>query len=153
MWREWTRRCTLLAGLAGPVGAALLCSPAFAAAAPPEYEVPLTPRPAAIGEHLDPIDMTRGSGGSPSTRISKAALASTWCGAQTSADRSSPSLGPLPTVKVIFAHPSDKPHFNSYDDFVQSEVKAAADRVAAISGATKTIRFDIGTSCASNPLD
>jgi hypothetical protein len=67
-------------------------------------------------------------------------------------DRTNNSLGGLPTVKVIFAQPSDKQHFNTYKDFVQSEVKAAADRVAAVSGATKTIRFDLGTDCP-NPLD
>ena len=153
MWRDWTRCSARLARVAGPAAVVLLCLPGIAAAAPPAYEVPLTPGPAAIGTHFDPIDMTRGSGGSRAPRISKSALQGTWCGTQTSADRSSPSLGQLPTVKVIFAQPSDKLHFASYDDFVQSEVKAAADRVAAVSGATKTIRFDLGTSCPTNPLD
>jgi hypothetical protein len=154
VWRDWTRRSARLARIAGPAAALLLCClPAGAEAAPPTYEVPLTPRPAAVGEHFDPIDMTRGSGGSRAPRISKAALAGTWCGNPTGADRSEPSLGPLPTVKVIFAQPSDKQHFDTFKNFVQGEVRAAADRVAAVSGATKTIRFDLGTDCPANPLD
>jgi hypothetical protein len=36
---------------------------------------------------------------------------------------------------------------------IQAKVKAAADRIAAMSGATRTLRFDVGTDCATNPLD
>ncbi len=62
-------------------------------------------------------------------------------------------MGTLPTVKVVYAHPTDRPHLDAYADFMQSEVKAATDRVAAVAGATKTIRFDLGTNCAPNPFE
>lgn len=128
---------------------------AEAASAEPEYTVPLTPAPVVQMEHVDPVDMSRGQAGPAGGRIAKATLASTHCGGQTTTDRTSPSLGPLPTVKVVYAHPTDRSHFNTYADFMQSEVKAAVERVAAVSGGTKTIRFDLGTGsgCTPNPLD
>jgi hypothetical protein len=138
--------------IAASACAALLCAPAVAVAAIPRHVIPLTPKAVVEAEHVDPIDMTRGKGGSGGGRISKAALQSAHCGAETFSDRTAPSLGTLPTVKVIYARPSDRPHFSAYATFMQAEVKAAVDRVAGVSGGTKTIRFDLGTDCA-NPLD
>jgi hypothetical protein len=123
------------------------------AAADEPIAVPLAPAPVVYAEHVDPIDMHRGSPGRRGARITKSALSSTHCGSPTTSDRTAPSLGPLPTIKVIYAHPTDRPHFSAYADFMQAEVKAATERVAAVSGGTKTIRFDVGTDCAANPLD
>jgi PKD domain len=141
---RWARRPVLAAI------AACALSATTAAAATPTHVVPLAPEPVAVEEHVDPIDLTRGSGGARGGRIAKSTLSSTHCGSPTTTDRTSPSLGPLPTVKVIYAHPTDRSHFNAYADFMQSEVQAAYDRVSMVAGATKTIRFDVGTNCASS---
>jgi hypothetical protein len=133
--------------------ALLLGAPAAAPAQLPTHEVPIEETPPVTDAHVDPIDMSEGSPAPARPRIRAAALASGWCGSQTSQDRTASSLGTLPAVKVIYAFPTDRPNFANYDDFIQAEVKAAAERAGGVLGATKTIRFDLGTDCAANPLD
>ncbi|MCW3063390.1 MAG: hypothetical protein JWN32_562 [Solirubrobacterales bacterium] len=77
-------------------------------------------------------------------------LATTWCGTERRTDYTASSLGSLPQVKVVYAYPSDAPdRFNALKDWLQADVAAMADRVAAAAGSAETIRFDVGTDCPS----
>jgi hypothetical protein len=79
-------------------------------------------------------------------------LSPTWCGTERTSDYTAASLGTGLQIKVIYAYPTDRHNFATYANFIESDVKAAVDRVAAVAGATKTLRFDLGTNCA-DPLD
>src|SRR5437016_908902 len=111
-----------------------------------------------VSTHGDPLTIGgRGHGGGAfaapiGPAVIQPALASTWCGTEKTSDYTTSSLGGAPAIKVIYAYPTDQHNFNTYKNFIQTGVKAAADRVAGQPGTTKTIRFDLGTDCA-NPLD
>jgi hypothetical protein len=109
--------------------------------------------------HGDPLDMADGDAGAAPFRAAgpdrdlAAVSPSPWCGTERSTDFTATSLGANPAIKVVYAHPSDRNNFGSYKNFIQDDIKGAIDRVASVSGATKTLRVDLGTDCATNPLN
>ena len=110
--------------------------------------------------HADPVSaFAHPFGGAKPSVVARGAaagvLSSTWCGTVRSTDYTASSLGSLPQFKVVYAHPAGstdrfatQPGFR---DWLQGDVQAMSDRVAAASGSQETIRFDVGTDCP-NPL-
>ena len=82
------------------------------------------------------------------------APAPTWCGTESTRDDTANAASNAPQFKVVYAHASDQPNrFSSYANLIQGDVKAASDRVMTESGGTRTIRFDMGTSCGPQFVD
>jgi hypothetical protein len=105
--------------------------------------------------HGDPFSAFKRPFGTrrPSAHAAAAAgLATGWCGTARTTDYTPASLGSLPQIKVIYAYPAGSPNrFASLADWMQADLADIANRVAAASGNTKTVRFDVGTNCP-NPL-
>jgi hypothetical protein len=115
-----------------------------------------------VTSHTDPAAafMSPALAPAPSRVASPVAtnLASTWCGdsggrlsddaTHESGNRSDPK------IRVIYAYPSDMPNrFTTLADMIQGDVKGMVEKVAGESGATKSLRFDLGTSCGSQYVD
>ncbi len=80
-------------------------------------------------------------------------LAATWCGTETATDSPNP-LNSAPQIKVVYAHPSDIPsRLGQYGDLIQSASRTAAEVVEARSAGSRTLRFDVGSSCGTQYLD
>jgi hypothetical protein len=112
-----------------------------------------------ISTHGDPASALAAESGTDvagQTEIAPAAgspsLASTWCGSERTIDYTAASLGHDPAIKVVYAYPTDQHNFGTYANLIQTDIKSAVDRVASAPGATKTLRFDLGTDCP-NPLN
>jgi hypothetical protein len=107
--------------------------------------------------HGDPFSAFRRPLGTvePATRAHAAAaagLATSWCGTPRTTDYTPASLGSLPQIKVVYAYPIGAPNrFSALANWMQGDIADIANRVAAASGNTKTLRFDVGTNCA-DPL-
>jgi hypothetical protein len=107
--------------------------------------------------HGDPFSAFRRPIGTvqPATRAHAAAaagLATSWCGTPRTTDYTAASLGSLPQIKVIYAYPTGSPNrFSALANWMQGDIADIANRVAAASGGSKTLRFDVGSNCA-NPL-
>lgn len=90
------------------------------------------------------------------TRASTVAadMAAAWCGDETPADRPN-TLNTAPQIKVVYAHPSDVPSrlLTSYGDLIQAASRTAAQVVEARAGGSRTVRFDMGSSCGNEYLD
>ena len=114
------------------------------------------PSPRKVGTriHTDPISAFKHPFASRPTALAAAAggLATTWCGHERTTDYTPTALGSLPQVKVVYAYPSGSvDRFPALANWLQADVSSIADRVAAASGSTETVRFDVGTDCP-NPL-
>lgn len=84
------------------------------------------------------------------------ALPSTWdgCGSERSTDNTANQLSNAPQIKVIYAYPNDKSsRFNTDDDLIQADIKAIFEKVAAESGNTRSLRFDLGTEGPAGCVD
>jgi len=80
-------------------------------------------------------------------------LSPTWCGDETDVDRPN-TLNTAPQLKVVYAHPSDVPsRLGTYGDLIQSASRTAAEIVEARAGGSRTLRFDVGSSCGNQYLD
>lgn len=83
-------------------------------------------------------------------------LPATWCGTP-SVDAASDvqyRLSNAPDIKPIYAHAADRPdQFSTYQDTLQGAIGLMRDKVAEASADTKTLRFDLGTSCGPNYVD
>lgn len=79
-------------------------------------------------------------------------LPAKWCGTETSTDTPSAQSGSV--VKVIYTYPADKPNrFAEAANYLQANVSVMSRYVAAESDWTKTLRFDMGTSCGAQYAD
>ncbi len=80
-------------------------------------------------------------------------MAATWCGEETPTDRPN-TLNTAPQIKVVYAHPSDVPsRLAAYGDLIQAASRTAAEVVEARAGGSRTVRFDMGSSCGNQYLD
>jgi len=87
------------------------------------------------------------------TALGAPRLADSWCGAETAADGAANAVAGA-TVKVVYAHPADVPdRFGQYADLIQADARGIAEAVIGASGGTRSVRFDVGTSCGANYLD
>ena len=87
-------------------------------------------------------------------RLAAAALPTSWCGAQRSDDDAANASSEGARIKVVYAYAYDQPNrFDAYKDLIQSDVAAVSQWVAGSSGGTRTIRFDMGTSCGPEYVD
>jgi hypothetical protein len=82
-------------------------------------------------------------------------LASTWCGTPRSTDDTADaSTGAGPSIKVVYAYPSDVPsQFAARADLIQQDARAIATSFSVAANGLKTVRFDVGTSCGDTYLD
>lgn len=113
-----------------------------------------------ILHHGDPIRGMR-KRFRPAARTSALAT-SGWDCTETTADRPS-YLSNAPQIKVVYAYPSDQAdQLATVGDLIQGDAAALMDKVAAESGNSKSIRFDVGgtgggagvcTNDARNRLD
>lgn len=112
------------------------------AAAPPADAKKLRLR-----HHGDP---RRALGSIPATKTRAITpLPTTWCGAEQTADVGSP-LSNAPQIKVIYAYASNQAdRFSSYASMIQSDVNLIRQRFDADTGATKSVRFDLGNVAPS----
>ena len=120
-------------------GALLLAAPAAAS-----HEPAITPLdPAALGDLA----------AAPATADQR--LAETWCGERRTTDDTTNETGSRrdPKIKVIHALPADVAHDPAYPDTIQSDIRNALGHLAAESGDTKSLRFDLGTSCGPAYVD
>jgi hypothetical protein len=79
-----------------------------------------------------------------------------WCGDERTSDDVVHSAVPAssPRVKVIYAHPADRPdRFPAWRDALQANVALIQRFLAAQSGGRKALRFDMGTRCGKQYLD
>ena len=96
----------------------------------------------------------------PSARSS--VFATSWGCNESTVDRA-PYLSNAPQIKVIYAYPSGQSNqLATYDDMLQADAASVGNKVAAESGNTKSVRFDVGgtggaadvcTNDARNRLD
>ncbi|MEA2291898.1 MAG: hypothetical protein QOF17_918 [Solirubrobacteraceae bacterium] len=106
----------------------------------------LVTRPVAQADLLDPA---------PIAVADAAELPETWCGsARTDDDRVNAVNPAAAAVKVIYAYASDQPNrFATVADRLQANVSLLSRFVAGQSGARRTIRFDMGTTCGAGYVD
>ena len=119
--------------------------------------IPAPHRPMHLAPlHADPISaFAHPFGGAEPSVVARGAaadvLASAWCGTVRSTDYTASSVGSLPQFKVVYAHPTGSTdRFGtqpSFRDWLQGDVQAMSDRIAAASGSKETVRFDVGTDC------
>ena len=87
-------------------------------------------------------------------RIAAATLPGAWCGTQRNTDDAAHASTAGARIKVVYAYAYDQPNrFDSYKDMIQSDVAAVSQWVAGASGGTRTLRFDMGTSCGPDYVD
>ena len=68
-----------------------------------------------------------------------------WCGEPNSLLA---TVGDGPEFQLVYAYPADRPNrFPAFADALQADASAISRLVAWQSGWTKTVRFDMGTSC------
>jgi hypothetical protein len=79
-----------------------------------------------------------------------------WCGQESYTDDTQHAVTPLgvPVIKVVYARASDQPdRFAAWASVLQTNVSLISRYLAYESGNTKTVRFDMGTSCGPQYLD
>jgi hypothetical protein len=99
-----------------------------------------------------PAAAQAGAGGweaAPAARSAQAArpdgLPTRWCGERNSLFA---TRGSGPEFKLVYAHPADRPdRFRAAADALQADAAAISRFVAWRSGWSRTVRFDMGTSC------
>ncbi|MDP9401388.1 MAG: hypothetical protein M3P39_10695, partial [Actinomycetota bacterium] len=116
----------------------------------------------ASGEHADPVapqadapllEATRRAAGLQTTDGVQVA-GGPWCGDLRVRDDVQHASHTGARVKVIYAHPADRPsRFGTLADLIQGDAKAISDLVAAAGGGARTVRFDTGTRCGPGYLD
>jgi hypothetical protein len=90
------------------------------------------------------------------TGLQAASLPSTWCGAERTTDDTANAATPgtLPTFKVVYVHPSDRPdRFAQWKDLLQSNASLIGQFVSGQTGSSRAPRFDLGTTCGAAYLD
>lgn len=133
----WSPNATLRRVLALALVAALPVAFASPADAKRVHKLKLT-------THVDPKPKKGKKRFRPSART--AALATTWGCDETTSDRAS-YLSNAPQIKVIYAYAGGATdNLSSYGDMIQADAAAVADKVAAESANTKSVRFDVGGS-------
>jgi len=83
-------------------------------------------------------------------------LPTTWCGAERTTDdlAHAASLSDEPVYKVVYAYASDQPdRFSTWKNQLQANVSIIGQFMSLQDGATKSPRFDMGTSCGPNYVD
>jgi hypothetical protein len=83
-------------------------------------------------------------------------LPTTWCGTErTTDDVAHSALVPdEPFYKVVYAYASDQPdRFDTWKNQLQANVSIIGQFMSQQAGATKSVRFDMGTSCGPRYLD
>jgi hypothetical protein len=84
-----------------------------------------------------------------------ASLPQSWCGQETGTDSlSTPGSSTAPGIKLIYAYPSDRAdRFFQFANVLQGNASTISSFIAAQSGSSKTVRFDMGSSCGAGYVD
>jgi hypothetical protein len=100
----------------------------------------------AVGVPGDVARITpRESPAATAAAVSASGLPGHWCGEPNSL---SATVGGGPEFQLVYAYPADRPNrFSAVADALQADASAISRLVAWQSGWTKTVRFDMGTSC------
>jgi hypothetical protein len=142
MRRGWGKHKSI-----GVLGLAVVAiAPATAAAHGP---IPDTETQRAMGSGLAPR-----LGAMP--RAGEAGLPATWCADKTgrTTDDAASALSTKPHIKVVYAHAAGDPNnFSHYVDFIQETASKVSDAVHTESGGTRSVRWDLGTTCGEKYLD
>lgn len=79
----------------------------------------------------------------------------TWCGTKTSTDQTVNSVSDEnPKFKFIYARTADRPdRFDAAANFIQKSVATVHGYLLGVSGGTRTISIDLGTSCGPMYVD
>src|SRR4051794_32051087 len=83
-------------------------------------------------------------------------LPTTWCGDEISTDdvADAAQLSDEPVYKVVYAYASDQPdRFDAWKNQLQANVSLIGQFMSQQAGATKSPRFDMGTSCGPRYVD
>ena len=83
-------------------------------------------------------------------------LPTTWCGTERTTDDTADSTlsDGQPFYKLVYAYASDQPdRFGAWKDVLQADVSLIGQYMALQDGATKSPRFDMGTSCGPGWVD
>jgi hypothetical protein len=83
-------------------------------------------------------------------------LPTTWCGAERTTDdvADAAQLSDEPVYKVVYAYASDQPdRFDTWKNQLQANVSLIGQFMSQQAGATKSPRFDMGTSCGPRYVD
>jgi PKD domain len=112
------------------------------------------------GLHSDPLSQfTRFRGhalraGAASGGLPLPGLARTWCGVENTVHGLLQGVTAQPEVRLVYAHPVDVPdNFGRYSALMQGDAAALASTIAAASGGTKSLRWDLGTPCGPQYAD
>src|SRR3954451_15944306 len=83
-------------------------------------------------------------------------LPTTWCGAERTTDdlADAAQLSDEPVYKLVYAYASDQAdRFSTWKNQLQANVSLIGQFMAQQDGATKSPRFDMGTSCGPTYVD
>ena len=83
-------------------------------------------------------------------------LPTTWCGSRRTTDdvADAAQLGDDAVYKIVYAYASDQPdRFDTWKNQLQADVSLIGQFMAQQDGATKSPRFDMGTSCGPQYVD
>ena len=83
-------------------------------------------------------------------------LPTTWCGAERTTDDvdDAAQLSDDAVIKVVYVYASDQPdRFDTWKNALQADVSLIGQFMSQQDGATKSPRFDMGTSCGPQYLD
>ncbi len=90
------------------------------------------------------------------SRAGEAGLPAAWCADRTgrTTDDVASALSTKPHIKVVYAYAAGDPNnFSHYVDFIQETAATISDAVHVESGGTRSVRWDLGTSCGEKLLD
>lgn len=132
---------------------AVVALPSVAVAAGPLVSHADTPRDVQLGLAGQ---VRRRPAGTRAASTGVQPLPTTWCGSeQTADDVPDSTLAPGQAYfKLVYAYASDQPdRFAQFKDVLQADVSLIGQYMAMQDGATKSPRFDMGTSCGPQYAD
>ncbi|MCW3063943.1 MAG: Conserved putative secreted protein [Solirubrobacterales bacterium] len=110
--------------------------------------------------HSDPMRQFHRFAGGHGLRASAAqalalpGLARAWCGVESTVQGLVQAVAGAPDLRLVYAHPADVPdQFASYSALMQGDAAALATAMAAASGGTKSLRWDLGSACGPQYAD
>ena len=81
-------------------------------------------------------------------------LADGWCGDEAAADDVVDQAAAGNAIKIVYARPADvADHFAQYAPVIQAAAKTVQGAFLDATGGTRSLRYDVGTSCGANYVD
>jgi hypothetical protein len=113
------------------------------------------PQPTAQTSHSERIALDRSTPAAPRVSALESGLPLTWCGTKSTTDQTVNATDDgAPKFKFYYVNAADQPdRFSEVADLLQKSISAAHSYLLNVTGATRTIAIDTGTSCGSLYVD